>query len=377
MGAPPAWSGLWPKPDSGKSANSPWYSNRSLFQMPCMISIVSRTWACRRGNRSAALAAPNSPGIHPEPTPTLSRPLDRWSWVASSAASTPGARYGVSMMLMPIRTFSVLAASQGISVMPWNHLPREMTGRALGRSVIMPKGYCSSAWSEASGTMMRSRVQTESKSRSSARAVKSSSSLTVTSSRKFGRYRASFIGRPPRDDPGYRRAALSASLSGTNLNAGSTDAQQMYVVTRPIYSRPHGTALEPVGRPHREVSAARVPELAGGSPRAPVPRPRRPVGLVGAGPGPVLEFDRRLLRDRVLGAVDPGAQRRSDAAGPLVQRRPAELGPARTAPRGRRRHGAGVRPGGRPARARDYPRGPAPGGGGGGRLAAPGRRGPG
>ena len=100
--------------------------------MPCMISIVSRTWACRRGNRCGTLAAANSSGIQPEPTPTLSRPPDRWSWVASSAASTPGERYGVSMMLMPIRTFWVFAASQGISVMPWNHLPREMTGKRVG-----------------------------------------------------------------------------------------------------------------------------------------------------------------------------------------------------------------------------------------------------
>jgi hypothetical protein len=35
--------------------------------------------------------------------------------VASSAARTPGARNGVSQMLMPIRTFDVFAASQGIS----------------------------------------------------------------------------------------------------------------------------------------------------------------------------------------------------------------------------------------------------------------------
>ena len=41
--------------------------------------------------------------------------------MASSAARTPGARYGVSQMLMPIRTFDVLAASQGISGQPWNH----------------------------------------------------------------------------------------------------------------------------------------------------------------------------------------------------------------------------------------------------------------
>jgi hypothetical protein len=88
---------------------------------------------------------------------------------------------------VPIRTFSVFAASQGINGMPWNHLPRETTGMPLGNSLIIPKGYCSSARSEASGTTIRSSVQTESKSSSSASVVRSSSSLTVTSSRKFGR----------------------------------------------------------------------------------------------------------------------------------------------------------------------------------------------
>ena len=37
----------------------------------------------------------------------------------------------------------------------------------------------------------------------------STNSLMVASSRKFGRYRASFIDRPPQGDPGYRRAAFS------------------------------------------------------------------------------------------------------------------------------------------------------------------------
>ena len=113
--------------------------------------------------------------------------------MASSAASTPGERYGVSVMLMPMRTFDVLAASHGINGQPWYHWPRAGTGSCLGNSSIMPNEYCSSSRSEASGTTMRSRVQTESKSRSSARAVRSSSSDTVTSSRKLGRYRASFM----------------------------------------------------------------------------------------------------------------------------------------------------------------------------------------
>lgn len=102
------------------------------------------------------------------------------------------------MMLMPIRTFEVFAASHGISGMPWSHWPREDTGSALGNSSIIPNEYCSSTRSDASGTTIRSSVHTESKSNSSARAVRSSNSSTVTRSRKLGRYRASFMaGRPP------------------------------------------------------------------------------------------------------------------------------------------------------------------------------------
>ena len=107
------WRGFAPNPQRSKSANSPWYSNRSFVQMPCMISIVSRTCLCRLGKMCEALAAANSSGIQPAPTPTLSRPFDRWSTVASSAASTPGARYGVSVMLMPIRTFCRLRGEPG------------------------------------------------------------------------------------------------------------------------------------------------------------------------------------------------------------------------------------------------------------------------
>ena len=180
-------TGLAPNPQRSKSANSPWYSKSSFVQMPCMISIVSRTCWWRRGKMWAALAAANSSGIQPEPTPTLTRPFERWSTVAISAARTPGARYGVSMMLMPMRTFVVFAASQGISGMPWRNSPRDDTGRARGNPSIMPNEYCSSWRSEASGTTIRSSVQTESKSSSSASAVRSSSSWTVTLSRKFGR----------------------------------------------------------------------------------------------------------------------------------------------------------------------------------------------
>ena len=137
--------------------------------MPCMISIVSRTCLCRLGKMCEALAAANSSGIQPDPTPTLTLPFERWSTVAISAARTPGARYGVSVMLMPMRTFVVFAASHGISGQPWNHSPREDTGNAFGNSTIMPNEYWSSWRSEASGTTIRSSVQTESKSSSSAR----------------------------------------------------------------------------------------------------------------------------------------------------------------------------------------------------------------
>src|SRR3954452_24572173 len=57
----------------------------------------------------------------------------------------------------------------------------------------MPNECWSSPRSDASGTTIRSSVQTESKSSSSARLVRSSSSLTVTLSRKFGRESASFM----------------------------------------------------------------------------------------------------------------------------------------------------------------------------------------
>ena len=85
-------TGFAPNPHRSKSANSPWYSKRSFVQMPCMISIVSRTCLCRLGKMCAALAAANSSGIQPEPTPTLTLPFERWSTVAISAARTPGAR---------------------------------------------------------------------------------------------------------------------------------------------------------------------------------------------------------------------------------------------------------------------------------------------
>ena len=130
--------------------------------------------------------------------------------VAHSAAKTPGERYGVSVMLMPRRTLEVRAASHGRSGQPWNHLPLDCTGIWSGNCSIIPNGYVISPRSDASGTMMRSSVQTESNSRSSARSVRSSSSFTVTWFRKFGRYRASFMAGPPRGPTSVRPARQHA-----------------------------------------------------------------------------------------------------------------------------------------------------------------------
>ena len=134
-----------------------------------------------------ALAASNSSGIQPEPTPTLRRPPESWSIVAHSAANSAGERNGVLVMLMPRRTFLVRAAIHGSSGQPWNHSPAAATGSCVGNSIIFPNGYCISPRSDDSGTTRRSSVHTESKSSSSARSVRSASSCTVTFVRNVGR----------------------------------------------------------------------------------------------------------------------------------------------------------------------------------------------
>ena len=93
--------------------------------------------------------------------------------MALAAANTPGDRNGVSVMLISIRILLVRAAIHGSSGQPWNHLPLAATGNCFGNSVIIPKEGTSSPRSEASGTTTRSSVQTESKSSSSARSVRS------------------------------------------------------------------------------------------------------------------------------------------------------------------------------------------------------------
>ncbi len=63
-------------------------------------------------------ATAHSSGIHPDPMPTLSRPAESCSIVASSVANTPGAWNGVLVMLISIRTCFVLAASHWRSGQP-------------------------------------------------------------------------------------------------------------------------------------------------------------------------------------------------------------------------------------------------------------------
>ena len=107
--------------------------------------------------------------------------------MAISAASTPGARYGVSVMLMPIRTFVVFAASQGISGQPWNHSPREDTGSCLRELVHHAERVLElpaiGGLRDDDPVERPDGVEVE----LLGEAVRSSSSLTVTLSRKFGR----------------------------------------------------------------------------------------------------------------------------------------------------------------------------------------------
>ena len=73
-------SGLWPKPDGSKSANSPWYSKVSFVQMPLQISIVSRTCVCRlredvRGARGSELLG-HPPGTDTDVEPAAGEVVD-------------------------------------------------------------------------------------------------------------------------------------------------------------------------------------------------------------------------------------------------------------------------------------------------------------
>ena len=171
-----------------------------------------------------------------------------------------------------------------------------------------------------------------------------------------------------------------ASQIPVNRHGGRSVAARAGFPVRPS-PHPHSEAAQmtemlwsPSRGPHRGLRVARLPGLAGATGGSDLPRPRRPLGVVGRGRGPVLGLPGRLLQGRLLHAVDPGAHRRPDAAHPVVPRRTVELGPARAPHRGRRGRRAAVRPGGRPARARDHLRRAAPVGGRGGRVAAPGRR---
>ena len=101
------------------------------------------------------------------------------------------------MILTPNRTRLVMAARYGMSGMPCRNSARALTGSAFGNSGMKPNDFSSSWRSEASGTTIRSSDHTESKARSSASRARSTISLTVILSRRFGRYSASFIVRSP------------------------------------------------------------------------------------------------------------------------------------------------------------------------------------
>ena len=107
--------------------------------------------------------------------------------MASSAASTPGARNGVSVMLMPIRTFCVFAASQGISGQPWYHSPRgghrQLRGELVHHAERVLELRPIGGLRDDDPVERPDGVEVE----LLGEAVSSSSSLTVTLSRKFGR----------------------------------------------------------------------------------------------------------------------------------------------------------------------------------------------
>src|SRR5215469_16756617 len=112
---------------------------------------------------------------------------------------------------------------------------------------MKPNGLRSSWRSDASGTTMRSKVQTESNASSSARRARSTISLTVTLSRKFGRYSASFIvNRPPscylhQPGPAKLRMGLISEVGKADANRHQTDDVRYGLlsdVVAPLGSKP-------------------------------------------------------------------------------------------------------------------------------------------
>jgi len=97
------------------------------------------------------------------------------------------------MMLMPIRTFVVFAASHGISGMPWSHSPPEDTGNAFGERLHHAERVLEllaiGGFRDDDPVERPDGVEVELLGETSQVFELS----TVTLSRKFGKYRASFM----------------------------------------------------------------------------------------------------------------------------------------------------------------------------------------
>jgi hypothetical protein len=76
--------------------------------------MYSSVTAPRRSN-SGAPSASNSSRIQPTPTPSVTRPFDSTSMVASAFAVSTGLRYGTIITLVTRRRRVVLAATNAIS----------------------------------------------------------------------------------------------------------------------------------------------------------------------------------------------------------------------------------------------------------------------
>ena len=105
------WSGFGHDQVGSKSTNSPWYSAWSLDQMASMAARCSRTTTRRRPKSTPWSSA--SALFHPKPTPSVTRPPERWSRVATCLASTMGSCWAASRMPVPSPIRSVDGGGRG------------------------------------------------------------------------------------------------------------------------------------------------------------------------------------------------------------------------------------------------------------------------
>ena len=79
-----------------------------------------------RSEKGGALSISNSSSIQPTPAPTMRRPFDRTSSVASILAVSSGLRYGTIMTLVTKRMRSVTPAKNARVVICSGHSPPPM-----------------------------------------------------------------------------------------------------------------------------------------------------------------------------------------------------------------------------------------------------------